>query len=139
MRLDGGGSKAAFSCCCILARRGPRIDSAASAVVAHASVRSNDYVSAIGIVDYAGVDAVHFCVVEERAASPVAAVVANATVAEAVINAAIKSNVRPPVACVPGVDALAPAPIPGRPKQPYAWRNDPSPWDPVVALIAPNI
>jgi hypothetical protein len=85
-----------------------------------------------------GVDAVHFSVVNERAIAPIAALVAYADIAEPIVNAPIKAHVRTPVACMPQVHAISPAPISGRPKQPNFRRKHPGSWNPVIAIGTPR-
>jgi hypothetical protein len=70
---------------------------------------------AVGIVDDGHVDVVHFTVIEEVPAVPVSACVAGTEVTEAVVNSAIETDVRSPVAGMPNVNALGPAPVTGRP------------------------
>src|SRR5215831_13937858 len=80
----------------------------------------------VGVVDYSlvidvcNVDAaeiVHCSVVGEHAAAPKAAGVANAGVAESVIDAAVEADAWTPIARVPDIDAIVPAPIARGPKQ----------------------
>ena len=54
-------------------------------------------------------------IVTERAIVPISALVADAAIAEAVIDAAIESYVRSPITGVPRIDTVVPAPIAGRP------------------------
>ena len=64
---------------------------------------------------------VHPCdggVVKEHPVIPVSALVADPAITEAVIDAAVISDVRPPVSGVPSVDATIIPPIAGCPQQP---------------------
>ncbi len=74
-------------------------------------------------------------IVTERAPDPRAAGKSRAAKAETVIHAAIEADMRPPITCVPGVDAVAPAPIARRPKETWRGCGNPGPWDPVVIAI----
>jgi hypothetical protein len=85
-----------------------------------------------------GVDAVHFSVVDEGATTPIAALVAYADIAEPIVNAAVESNMRSPEACVPYVDAIAPAPVSGRPEQAHLRRLHPGSWNPVITIRTPR-
>jgi hypothetical protein len=74
-------------------------------------------------------------VVEEVAAAPFAAVKAIAAVSESVINTAIKSNMRTPIASIPGVDTVVPTPVTGRPQKAWFGRFHPGSGNPVVAVV----
>lgn len=78
-----------------------------------------------------------FAVVPEAATVPIAAIEASTEVAESIVDAAVESDRKSPIAGIPDVDAAAPAPITGRPEPTYIGRKDPSAVDPVVATIAP--
>src|ERR1700732_1287699 len=94
------------------------------------------------VVDHGAVDVdvahhglvhVHDCgVVGKGAASPLAADEADAAVTEAVVNAAVESDVRTPVAGVPYVKAAAEAPVAGCPKHAHTRRSYPYAGNPVV-------
>jgi len=73
-------------------------------------------------------------VVEESAAAPFAADEADAAIAKAVINAAIESNVRSPVAGVPHVEAVVPAPVTRGPEHAHG-RDYPGSGHPVVTIV----
>src|SRR5271165_3152933 len=72
-------------------------------------------------------------VVEESAASPLAAGKANATVSETVVNSAIEADVRSPIASVPAIEAAGKAPVTWRPEQAYR-RNHPCAGNPEVSI-----
>jgi hypothetical protein len=70
-------------------------------------------------VDVGDVHRVHVhdgSVIEEASATPLAPVKPVAAVAVAVVDAAVESNLRSPITAVPGIDAIIPAPISGRPQ-----------------------
>ena len=98
-----------------LVRGGMRLD-AARAVEGHVVHVVDD-----GPVVYVGdVNAAHIhgrTVIEIGTAAPVTAFKSNTTIAEAVIHAAVKADMRPPIAAVPGVDTTAPTPVARRPQQ----------------------
>ena len=104
----------------------------ARAVEAHMHV-IDDHRAAVNVVEaHAHIE--HGAIVEERPASPLAAFEAYATVSEAVIDAAVKADVRSPVATVPAVAAMLKAPVARRPQHAYR-RDNPRSRDPVVAAI----
>ena len=66
------------------------------------------------VVDVRDVDAaeiIHGPVVSEDAVSPIAALIARTHIAEAIIDAAIESDMRSPISGVPNIEAVPPAPI----------------------------
>jgi hypothetical protein len=90
--------------------------------------------SVVDIGDVHATEIVHGRVVSEDAAFPVAALVAGAPIAETVIDAAVESDMRPPIATVENVHAVMPAPIARGPEQPHGRRLHPSSRHPVIAL-----
>jgi hypothetical protein len=55
-------------------------------------------------------------VIEKRTAAPVTALESNTAITETVIHTAVETDMRTPVAAVPGIDATAPAPVPRCPQ-----------------------
>ena len=95
------------------------------------------------VYDYSfAVDVRHVCdihvhdgtVVEEGSASPFAATKAYAAIAEAVVDAAVETNVRSPVTAMPAIEAAFKSPVAGSPKH-ADGPNDPSARDPVIAVV----
>lgn len=78
---------------------------------------------------------VHVRVVAELIVAPVAAVVAAATIAVPIVDAAVEADFRAPIAVIPGIPIIAPTPITGRPEVADCGWLDPSARHPVVALI----
>jgi hypothetical protein len=76
----------------------------------------------------------HAPVVKEPVSAPVATVETVAGVSKAVIDAAIKADVRSPVAIVPSIKTVIPAPIARRPQH-SDGSLDPSAGNPVVAVV----
>src|SRR5262249_57711527 len=72
-------------------------------------------------------------VVVKRRTAPFAAVESDAGIAEAIVHAAIEADVRTPISAVPSVNAVTPAPVSRRPKQPGTRRGHPHSTNPVVA------
>ena len=107
----------------VLAKRGLLLGTglsahaAVTAVVAHSVVVViYDEGPVIDIVNIDDVDVVYTAVIGEGSVVPVAALVASATIAEAVVHTSVKSDVRPPISSVEDVGTTAPAPVAGRPE-----------------------
>src|ERR1700679_4219693 len=64
---------------------------------------------------------------------PVAALIAETAVAEAVVHTAVKATVRAPETDVPEITAAAPTPVPRSPEETDSGRQDPNARNPVVA------
>src|SRR5580698_9440683 len=117
-----------------LLRRGLGGDAATAAVETHPHIGliHNDGL----FVDVGNVHATEIidgAIVGKHAVIPMAAFVSGAAVAEAVIDAAIEADMLPPITGAPDIDAVAPAPIAGRPQQPDFRRLDPGSGNPKVA------
>lgn len=97
-----------------------------------------DYDSAVdvSVADEAAVHMDDRGVIEEMSMPPFAAGEADAAVAEAVVNSAVESNVRAPVAAVPNISAFGEAPVSRRPKQARFRSENPCPRDPVITGVA---
>src|SRR5580698_5022636 len=92
----------------------------------------HDHGPVVDVMDARHIHVHHCAVVEECAASPLAAPEAYAAVAEAIINAAIKSDVRAPIAAVPTIQAACESPVAR--SQEHAYRPDhPRPGHPIIA------
>src|SRR5262245_30227199 len=74
-------------------------------------------------------------VVEENTVVPISALVADASIAEAVVDAAVISYVRPPISGVPKISATIVAPVAGRPEQPDSRWQHPGAGDPVITNV----
>jgi hypothetical protein len=92
-------------------RRGTRSYSPLSAVEGHVRVIVYDDGLVIDIGDVGDIHVGHRAVVEKVAAAPFAAREAFAEVSEAVINAAIESDMRAPIAGIPNIEAVVPTPV----------------------------
>src|SRR5215472_10639410 len=93
-------------------------DSTWSAVEADArnvALIDNDAIF-VDVVDVDHVDVGDGAVVVVIAAAPVAAIEASTGIAEAVVNSAVETDVRSPVAGVPNVESFTPTPIARRPE-----------------------
>jgi hypothetical protein len=90
----------------------------------------------VDVVNVCDINIVHRPVVVEGSIIPIATLVAVSTVAEAVVDAAVETDLRPPVAIVEHVCAVVPAPVAGRPKQTRFRRFRPRAWHPVITFVA---
>jgi len=90
----------------------------------------------VGVVDSRFIHMHDRPVIGEFAAAPLAANEADAHVAEAVVDAAVVSNVRTPVTGVENIESIRPAPIGRRPQRTLVGRGNPGAWNPEVAIIS---
>jgi hypothetical protein len=86
----------------------------------------------VGYISHVNVG--HAPVVIEAVSAPVATVVTVAGIAVAVIDAAIKADVRSPVAVVPSIKTVIPAPVAGSPKH-SDGSHHPGAGNPIVAFV----
>src|SRR5580658_6422179 len=89
----------------------------------------------ISVVNYSHVYIVHARVVVKVAVGPPTAVIAGADITETVVDAAIETDLRSPVARVPEVRAVSPTPIAGRPEKADLWRFDPGAGNPEISSV----
>src|SRR5271170_7270719 len=87
----------------------------------------------VGGVNHCRVDVHHGRVVREDPAIPASADETDSSVPKSIINAAIKSNVRAPIACMENVPDAAPAPISRSPKEPDSRSHDPGARHPEIS------
>src|SRR5208282_316549 len=110
--------------------------STGSAVIANVVSRSSvDYVSFVRVVNVGDVDVVDRGVVVEGSVIPISALIADTTIAEAIVDAAVETDCGTPVAVVPGKGIATPAPIPGSPQQANGGRLGPRARHPEIAFI----
>src|SRR5690242_7719722 len=91
---------------------------------------------AVRVPDARIADVVDLTVIEEPSVLPIAALVARAGVAVAVVDAAVEADMRPPIAGVPEIGAVAPTPPRRRPIEPDRGRKHPGARHPVVVILA---
>ena len=77
----------------------------------------------------------HRAVIVQRAIIPIRAVIAMARISETVVDAAIESNVRPPVARVPLIDVIVISPPRRRPERAHIRGHNPRAGNPVIVGI----
>jgi hypothetical protein len=135
LRLRGGRRNVLLACHGLFLRgrsRGSPARAAVEADISYSRVVDDGFVVDVG--DVHATEIVHGRVVSEDAVAPVAALVAGAHIAETVIDAAVESDMRPPIATVEDVHALTPAPIARGPEQTDGRRLHPGSRHPVIAL-----
>src|SRR5262249_9685471 len=89
----------------------------------------------VGVIDDSPIYIGHSGIVLECVSTPSSAPVTVSGVAKTVINAAVKTNCRSPVALVKHESAASPTPPSRGPKQTYPRRRDPHAWDPIIVVI----
>ena len=89
----------------------------------------------IDVVNYVHVYVVRARVVVETTVAPAAAVVSGADVTKAIVNATVEADFRPPVARVPEIRAVGPAPVAGRPEQANRRRFNPRSGNPEISAV----
>lgn len=89
----------------------------------------------VRVVDDVDVYVGHGAVIEEMAAGPIAAEEAGAWIAEAIVDAAVEADMRPPIAGIPDIEAVIPAPIAGSPEKADNGRLNPRAGNPIIAVI----
>src|ERR1017187_10387844 len=94
-----------------------------------------DHGLVVNIVNVRGVHVIHRAVVAEGSVIPISAFIADTTIAEAVVDAAVEADMRAPIAFIPGVGVAAPTPIPGSPEEANFGSHDPGTRHPEVAII----
>src|SRR5208282_140888 len=95
---------------------GPGSDSTGSAVIADVVCRVDVDGLAVCVVKVPATDIVHIRVIAELIVLPVAALVAEATIAVAIVDAAVEADFRTPIALIPSIRAIAASPVTGRPE-----------------------
>src|SRR5262245_38205013 len=75
-------------------------------------------------------------IVEEHPVIPISALVAYASITEAVVDAAVISHVRPPISGVPNISGIIVAPVARRPEQPDNRWQHPGARDPVITNVS---
>jgi len=92
----------------------------------------------VGVMDNIRIHARHSGVVLEGVSTPSSTPVAVSGVAITVINASVKTDMRPPITLVKYVSAVVPTPPWRCPKQTHCWRSDPDAGYPIITSAAPT-
>src|SRR5262245_2319351 len=122
----------------LLLRRWLGLEAVRSTVVAdvgHGDII--DHGLAVDVGDLDRTEARDGGVVDENAVPPVAAVVADPGIAEAIVDAAVEADPRPPISSAPHIDTVVPGPIARGPQQTWSRRPHPGAGNPKVAELAP--
>jgi hypothetical protein len=77
-------------------------------------------------------------VVHEGVTTPVPAFEAGTVISEAVVDTTVETDVPSPIAGVPKISAVVPAPIARCPKEAYFRRLHPRPGHPVIGAVIPG-
>jgi hypothetical protein len=123
-------------CRCLLCLGRAGGNSTGAAVIAdmvHPSVV--DYGLVVNVVNAGDVHVVHRTVVVKLSVLPTSALIAETTIAKAVVDPTVEADLRTPVAVIPHVGVAAPAPITGSPEQTNLGSHHPRTRHPEVAFI----
>jgi hypothetical protein len=115
------------------------LDTIVATIEAHA-IHSDvvDHGSVVDICNMNGADVGDRAVIEIIVTPPVTTLEADTAISEAVVHAAVKPNMRPPIAAVPEVNAVGPTPVAGRPQHAGRRRLHPCAGHPVVVTVIPS-
>ena len=93
----------------------------------------------IDIFNYGGIYVRDRPVVVEVVVVPIAAVVAVTHITVAIVDAAVIADVRTPIAMIPAIVGIGPAPVAWRPKCTDIGGDDPHPGHPIISgwLVVP--
>ena len=116
-----------------LRRTRAQLETAIAAIKADPVVVVHDHSPVVDVVHHGHVHIVYVAVIEEVAGVPIAALIADAHVAEAIIHASVEANVRTPVAMKEAVAAMGISPIAGGPERPLIGSLHPDTGNPVIA------
>ena len=109
--------------------------SACSTVIAYAIARSAiDYIRSVYVSNHRFIHIIHGAVVKERTVVPISSGVADTDIAETIVDATIKSDLRAPVACMPDINTVAPTPISRGPKRSNERRKHPGAGYPIIPV-----
>ena len=122
---SGRGFRSRWPCRC----------STSSAVVAYASARSIiENTFPVYVSNHRLIHIIHGTVVVERTVVPISSGVADPDIAETIVDATIKSDLRAPVASMPDINTVAPTPVSRGPKRSDERREHPGAGYPIIAL-----
>src|SRR5271154_2077328 len=114
--------------------RGSRTNPPSTAIEADMAGIGNNRLL-INIVNDTNVHVVYAAVIEELIALPVTARISRADVAESIIDSTVEANFGPPVARIPDIKAVRPAPVSRRPEETHLGRFNPCAWHPEIPSI----
>ncbi len=88
----------------------------------------------IGIMNHGCIYPGNRSIVTKMAAIPLAPAIPYTTITKPIVNPAIKSNMRTPIAAMPAIGTTGPAPIARSPQKSYGRRRRPVTWHPVISI-----
>ena len=107
-----------------------------AAVVADAVVDDSpvdDHIAFVNIGDTDASEIIDGAIVSKVVAMPVASLITDSDVTEAVVDTAVEADIAAPIAVVEAVAATDKAPVAGRPESSLIRRRAPCPGNPVIA------
>ncbi len=117
---------------------GAHLDAARSAVEADAILAPAGNVVVVDVPLHREIEVVDGSVVVEVAATPIAALIAEADVSKSVVNAAIEAHMPTPIATMKAVAIILVAPVAGGPQSPLVRSLNPCARHPVIARWGPR-
>src|SRR6202163_1930201 len=118
----------------VLLRSWPSMNAAVATVVTDPRIVVDDNRLVVDVRYVGDVDVGDAAVVKEPVALPIPAEKSRAGITKAIINAAVETDVWSPIAAIPNVEAVIPAPVAGSPKQSDGSKH-PRARNPVVAIV----
>src|ERR1700722_11272516 len=113
------------------------VESAVAAIIADAGDRRTVHDPCfIHVANHGDVYVGHRTIVEKVTVVPTSAFVTVTEIAEAIVDSAIKSYLRTPVAIMENVPAVSPAPVSGRPEKTNFRSQYPSSGNPIVIIVS---
>lgn len=134
LRLSGHGRNMSFMSGSLFLSRGALVNSTIATVVADA-VHPLIYSCVVSVVDDVVVHVIYCRVVEEMPVVPAPAFITVTEVTVAVVNTAIETYGRAPIARIENIAVAAPAPIARSPKETDLWSQHPCARHPVIFTI----
>src|SRR5580704_9730159 len=119
----------------LLLRGWPGRDSSVATVVADAGDAAVDDRCVVNVVNDGDVYIRHRAIVKEMSIVPASTFKPVSEVAEPIVDAAVKANVRAPKTIVKNKGAVIPSPIGRSPQVTGFWRQHPGAWYPVVVAV----
>src|SRR5215470_7535511 len=124
-----------FTCRSFFSRGRVGADAALAAVKASMDIIDDDGLT-VGVVNHCHVHVRYRAVIEELSVFPVPSSKAYTAIAEAVVNPAVETDMRTPIARVPDIDAACPPPITRGPEKAGLRGQNPRAGNPIVAIVA---
>ena len=118
----------------LLCRR-PRLHATGATIETCAAIIVDDHCTVdIRIMDHGSIYPGNRGIVTKMAAIPLATAIPYTTITKPIVNPAIKSNMRTPIAAMPAIGATGPAPIARSPQKSYSRRRRPVTRHPVISI-----